>query len=73
MQGQDEDWNTYEREVLMMGYKVQHDFNNNWQFLQNARYMTSLPRLGLAQALPGPDLHPHPGARFARAKSRRQR
>ncbi len=37
----DEDWNTYEREVLMMGYKVQHDFNNNWQFLQNARYMTA--------------------------------
>ncbi|HHF2972780.1 MULTISPECIES: TonB-dependent siderophore receptor [Vibrio] len=37
----DEDWNTYEREVLMMGYKVQHDFNNSWQFLQNARYMTA--------------------------------
>lgn len=37
----DEDWNTYEREVLMMGYKVQHDFNSNWQFLQNARYMTA--------------------------------
>ena len=34
----DENWNTYEREVLMAGYKIQHDFNDNWQFLQNARF-----------------------------------
>ena len=37
----DENWNTYEREVLMVGYKIQHDFNHSWQFLQNARYMTA--------------------------------
>ncbi|MBY7701849.1 TonB-dependent siderophore receptor [Vibrio harveyi] len=37
----DKNWNTYEREVLMVGYKILHDFNNNWQFLQNARYMTA--------------------------------
>ncbi|MHA2762535.1 TonB-dependent siderophore receptor [Vibrio harveyi] len=37
----DKNWNTYEREVLMIGYKILHDFNNNWQFLQNARYMTA--------------------------------
>ncbi|CAM3005992.1 TonB-dependent siderophore receptor [Vibrio mytili] len=37
----DENWNTYEREVLMFGYKIQHDFNSNWQFLQNARYMAA--------------------------------
>ncbi|HGY9610100.1 TonB-dependent siderophore receptor [Vibrio harveyi] len=36
----DKNWNTYEREVLMIGYKILHDFNN-WQFLQNARYMTA--------------------------------
>lgn len=34
----DENWNTYEREVLMAGYKIQHDFNDSWQFLQNARF-----------------------------------
>ncbi|WP_418103880.1 TonB-dependent siderophore receptor [Vibrio harveyi] len=37
----DKNWNTYEREVLMISYKILHDFNNNWQFLQNARYMTA--------------------------------
>ncbi|MCR9770047.1 TonB-dependent siderophore receptor [Vibrio harveyi] len=37
----DKNWNTYEREVLMIGYKILHNFNNNWQFLQNARYMTA--------------------------------
>ena len=35
----DENWNTYEREVLMLGYKINHEFNNNWAFLMNARYM----------------------------------
>ncbi|RBW41401.1 TonB-dependent siderophore receptor, partial [Psychromonas sp. B3M02] len=34
----DENWSTYEREVLMLGYKFSHDFNSNWTFLQNARY-----------------------------------
>ncbi|MCJ8351280.1 TonB-dependent receptor plug domain-containing protein [Moritella sp.] len=28
----DENWNTYEREVLMLGYKINHEFNNNWAF-----------------------------------------
>ncbi|QUM84793.1 TonB-dependent siderophore receptor [Moritella sp. 28] len=35
----DENWNTYEREVLMLGYKINHEFNNRWAFLMNARYM----------------------------------
>ncbi|WP_298941076.1 TonB-dependent siderophore receptor [uncultured Psychromonas sp.] len=34
----DENWSTFEREVLMLGYKFSHDFNDNWTFLQNARY-----------------------------------
>lgn len=34
----DENWNTYERDVLMVGYKVNHDFGNGWSFLHNARY-----------------------------------
>lgn len=35
----DENWNTYEREVLMVGYKINHEFNVNWGFLMNARFM----------------------------------
>lgn len=31
-------WSKFEREVLMLGYKVNHDFNANWSFLQNFRY-----------------------------------
>ena len=34
----DDNWSTFEREVLMLGYKLSHDFNQNWTFLQNARY-----------------------------------
>ena len=34
----DKNWNTLEREVLMVGYKINHDFNDKWTFLQNARY-----------------------------------
>ncbi|OED65200.1 TonB-dependent siderophore receptor [Vibrio cyclitrophicus] len=34
----DKSWSKFEREVLMVGYKINHDFNNNWTFLQNARY-----------------------------------
>ena len=35
----DENWNHYSREVTLLGYKLSHDFNANWQLLQNARYM----------------------------------
>lgn len=35
----DENWNTLDREVLMVGYKVNHDFNNDWTLLHHARYM----------------------------------
>ncbi|MEZ8318717.1 TonB-dependent siderophore receptor [Vibrio splendidus] len=31
-------WSTFEREVLMLGYKINHQINDNWTFLQNARY-----------------------------------
>ncbi|WP_353385953.1 TonB-dependent siderophore receptor [Halopseudomonas sabulinigri] len=34
----DADWNTYEREVLMLGYKIDHQISDNWNFLQNFRY-----------------------------------
>ncbi|SQD77028.1 TonB-dependent siderophore receptor [Moritella yayanosii] len=37
----DENWNTYEREVLMLGYKINHEFNADWRFLMNARYMNA--------------------------------
>ncbi|WP_429039332.1 TonB-dependent siderophore receptor [Aeromonas media] len=35
----DENWNEYNRDVTLLGYKLSHDFNANWQVLQNARYM----------------------------------
>lgn len=34
----DKNWSTFEREVLMLGYKINHQINDNWIFLQNARY-----------------------------------
>ncbi|ROS00147.1 iron complex outermembrane receptor protein [Sinobacterium caligoides] len=34
----DANWNHFEREFWMAGYKVRHDFNDNWSFLQTARY-----------------------------------
>ncbi|WP_391087504.1 TonB-dependent siderophore receptor [Vibrio sp. NH-UV-68] len=34
----DKNWSTFEREVFMLGYKVNHQINPNWTFLQNARY-----------------------------------
>jgi iron complex outermembrane receptor protein len=34
----DKNWSTFEREVLMLGYKINHDFESGWSFLQNARY-----------------------------------
>lgn len=34
----DKNWSTFEREVFMLGYKVNHQLNPNWTFLQNARY-----------------------------------
>ncbi|MGF1720812.1 TonB-dependent siderophore receptor [Vibrio kyushuensis] len=34
----DKNWSTFEREVLMLGYKVDHQFTNEWGFLQNFRY-----------------------------------
>lgn len=35
----DQNWNQYNRDVTLLGYKLSHDFNGNWQVLQNARYM----------------------------------
>ncbi|GIU17062.1 ligand-gated channel protein [Shewanella sp. c952] len=35
----DKNWSTFEREFILAGYKVNHDFNDNWSFLQNFRYM----------------------------------
>ncbi|MBL4827406.1 MAG: TonB-dependent siderophore receptor [Spongiibacteraceae bacterium] len=35
----DANWNTYEREVALVGYKINHEFTDNWTFLQNTRYL----------------------------------
>ncbi|MUK37667.1 TonB-dependent siderophore receptor [Aliivibrio fischeri] len=37
----DKNWSTFEREFFMAGYKINHEFNNNWSFLQNFRYMNA--------------------------------
>ncbi len=37
----DANWNTYERDVALYGYKVNHSFNDNWSLLHNARYMNA--------------------------------
>ncbi len=37
----DKNWSTFKREYLLAGYKVNHEFNNSWSFLQNFRYMDS--------------------------------
>ncbi len=34
----DVNWSTFEREVFMLGYKVNHVINDDWTILQNARY-----------------------------------
>ncbi|CAH0541724.1 TonB-dependent siderophore receptor [Vibrio marisflavi] len=34
----DVNWNSLKRDFLMVGYKIDHDFNDSWSFLQNARY-----------------------------------
>lgn len=34
----DANWNTFDKEVLMAGYKVNHNLNNNWTFLHNFRF-----------------------------------
>ncbi|MCC4833882.1 TonB-dependent siderophore receptor [Shewanella sp. 10N.7] len=35
----DKNWSEFEREFVLAGYKINHDFNDNWSFLQNFRYM----------------------------------
>ena len=35
----DANWNTYDREVLLLGYKINHEFNDDWTFLHNFRYL----------------------------------
>ncbi|OOF02999.1 TonB-dependent siderophore receptor [Salinivibrio sp. MA607] len=34
----DNNWNTYDREFLMLGYKVQHQLASDWSLLHTARY-----------------------------------
>ncbi|MCK0163803.1 TonB-dependent siderophore receptor [Marinobacter sp. S6332] len=34
----DSNWNQFNKEVLLAGYKINHNINNNWNFLQNFRY-----------------------------------
>lgn len=35
----DANWDSYEREVTLFGYKINHQFNDNWTFLHNTRFM----------------------------------
>lgn len=35
----DKNWSKFEREFWMAGYKLNHDFNDNWSFLQSFRYL----------------------------------
>ncbi len=34
----DVNWSQFEREVFMLGYKINHEFNDHWTFLHNARF-----------------------------------
>lgn len=34
----DANWNEFDKEVLLVGYKVNHNINDSWNFLQNFRY-----------------------------------
>lgn len=34
----DVNWSKFEREFVMLGYKIQHDFNQQWSVLQSLRY-----------------------------------
>ncbi|TXR54402.1 TonB-dependent siderophore receptor [Reinekea thalattae] len=34
----DANWDEFDRQVLMLGYKISHELSKNWSFLQNARY-----------------------------------
>ncbi|GAC08697.1 TonB-dependent siderophore receptor [Paraglaciecola chathamensis] len=34
----DENWNSFSREVLMLGYKLNHQLNEDWSILQKFRY-----------------------------------
>ncbi|MFD2176120.1 TonB-dependent siderophore receptor [Veronia pacifica] len=35
----DENWSEFTREVFLAGYKLNHEFSDDWSFLQNARYV----------------------------------
>lgn len=35
----DQNWNKLDREVLLAGYKINHEFNSDWTLLHNVRYM----------------------------------
>lgn len=35
----DANYNTFDRDILMPAYKIVHQFNDRWNFLQNARFL----------------------------------
>ena len=37
----DTNWETYDRDVLLLGYKLDHNINDTWRFLQNTRFTTA--------------------------------
>ncbi|PSW19847.1 TonB-dependent siderophore receptor [Photobacterium sanctipauli] len=37
----DHNWNEMDREFFLAGYKINHNINDSWTFLQNARYMNA--------------------------------
>ncbi|NNJ18383.1 TonB-dependent siderophore receptor [Pseudomonas putida CSV86] len=45
------DWDNFEREVWTLGYEFHHQFNDDWQYRQNSRYMQS--RIDRQEIWPG--------------------
>lgn len=35
----DVNWSQFQRDFVLLGYKFNHDFNDQWSFLQNVRYL----------------------------------
>lgn len=45
------DWDNFKREVWTLGYEFHHQFNQDWQYRQNSRYMQS--RIDRQEIWPG--------------------
>lgn len=63
----DHNWHEMDREFLLAGYKINHNINDRWTFLQNARFMdASLKQKNIAHAENDPNkLDPSNISRYA--------